>query len=45
MFLDSWKSQEVEDTLSGTIQFQENYEGKVQVKNALTETYIFNKIS
>ena len=43
--MDSWKTQEVEDSKSGQIQFQENYIGKIQIKEVSTEKYLGTKIN
>ena len=45
VFLDSWASKEVEDTQTGQIHFQENYNGKMQIKEVENEKYLGNKIS
>ena len=45
VLLDSWTSEEVEDKKTGQIYFQEDYKGKVQIKEVNNEKYLGNKIS
>ena len=45
VYLDSWNSQEVEDNRSGNIQFQENYIGKIKIKEVSTEKYLGTKLN
>ena len=44
VFLDSWKSQEVENKESGKIQFQEMYMGKTKINEVTSEKYLGNRI-
>ena len=45
IFLDSWKSEEVEEKKSGKIIFQEKYIGKTQIKEVSQEKYLGNVIN
>ena len=45
VYLDTWKSQEVEEITSGKIHFQESYQGKTQIQEVTTEKYLGSKIS
>ena len=45
VYLDTWKSQEVEDTTSGKIHYQESYQGKTQIQEVTTEKYLGSKMS
>ena len=45
VFLDSWKSHEVEENKSGQVNFQEYFEGKVQIKEVENVKYLGNSIN
>ena len=44
VFLDSWKSEEIENKITGNIELQEKYVGQPQIKEVLIEKYLCNQI-
>ena len=45
VYLDSWKSQEIENKNTGKIDFQEIYVGKMKIKEVTSEKYLGNRIN
>ena len=45
VYLDSWKSEEIEEKKSGTIKFSEKYIGKTQIKEVAHEKHLGNIIN
>ena len=45
VFLDSWKSEEIENEKSGKVTFQESFVGKAQIKEVTNQKYLGNIIS